>query len=293
MKYYDLKREQISHLTKIKLDFVNIESVISEVKIDNQNKILKQFCIKNENLENKIYTIKYLEKVKNYFDDRYILPEMLATVENTVIGYIMHFIQNVNLETILKDYNIPMTKKKQYLKEVGLILDHCKWLRNKYNELSNFYIGDLHVNNFIYNKVTKKINICDLDSIKIGNNNPFCSRYLSCSRAINDLDNKYLKKDNMYIPSENSDFYCYIVMILNFLYNGNVEFMNKNEYNDYLDYLESLKFNKELLDIFSKVYSCDNNVNPVSLIDSIPDNCLEMTNQITYQYKKYGGIRLY
>lgn len=293
MKQYDLTHDQISQMTKMTFDFLNVESFISKVNINNEEKILKQFYKLDNCLQNKIYTIKYLEKVKNYFDDRYILPEMLATVENTVIGYIMHFIQNVNLETILKDYDISMAKKKQYLKEVGLILDHCKCLRNKYNELSNFYIGDLHVNNFIYNKITKKINICDLDSSKIGNNDPFSSRYLSCSRGIKNLDKKYLRKDNTYMPNENSDIYCYIIMILNFLYDGGVEFMNKDEYYEYLNYLESLKFNKELLDIFYRVYSLDDNVSPLGLIDSIPDNCLPMTNKITYQYKKYGGIRLY
>ena len=272
MKKYRLTKEQLNGVPMY-LGFINTESDIIPLYIGNEKKVLKKYLYCDE-LEDKIYTIEYLEKEKDKFDDRFILPEMLG-VNKIVIGYIMNYIENINLETLLADWNIPFSKKIECLKEIGNILEYCKHLRNNYHELSGFYIGDLQVNNFIYNIDTNKINICDLDSCKIGDNEPSSSKYLAWSKGIEKYSHKYPHSDDVYIPNENSDIYCYIMLIMNFLCNKHVELMEIDEFYKYLNYLDSLKwlgkrlFDKELIDIFSKIYTNEDNINPVHLVESI------------------------
>lgn len=270
----------------IKFDFTNIEGYIIPIVVNGKKMVLKKFPDNSAYLDNKVYTIKSLDKFRDLFDDRFILPNMLAYQDN-VVGYTMNYVDNINLEKLLKSYNFPLSQKISFLKEIGKILEYCKNIR----ESIPFFIGDLHVNNFIYNKSTKEINVCDLDSSKIGDNDPFCSRYLTCSRGIKDLDSKYLKNDKTYIPNENSDLYCYNMLILDFIYDGLVEFMTKEEFYDYINYLDRMNlFDKELLDSFSRIYSSEDNINPYMLLDSISKEGLEKAHNVTYQFTK---LKLY
>ncbi len=266
----------------IRFNFTNIEGYIIPIIVNGKKMILKKFPDNSSYLDNKLYTIKYLDKMRDLFDDRFVLPSMLA-YKDSVVGYTMDYIDNINLENLLKSYNVSLKQKINYLKEIGYILEYCKKIR----ESIPFFIGDLHVNNFIFNKKTGKLNICDLDSSKIGNNKPFCSRYLTCSKGIKDLDNKYLKEDNIYVPNENSDLFCYIMLIMDFLYDGLVEFMTKEEFYDYINYLDRINlFDKELLDSFSCIYSSEDNINPYMLLDSISKESLEKAHNVTYQFTK-------
>ena len=266
----------------IRFDFTNIEGYIIPIVVNGKKMVLKKFPNNSTCLNNKVYTIEYLDRFRNLFDDRFILPSMLA-YDDDVVGYTMNYVDNVNLEKLLKSYNFSLNQKIGFLKEIGKILEYCKKIRKNIP----FFIGDLHVNNFIYNKSTKRINVCDLDSSKIGDNDPFCSRYLTCSRGMKNLDFKYLKNDKTYIPNENSDLFCYNMLILDFLYDGLVEFMTKEEFYDYLNYLDRLHLiNKELLDSFSRIYSDEDNINPYDLLDGISKESLEKAHNVTYQFTK-------
>ncbi len=289
MKEYKIKENNLSN--PLHFNYCNVEGTIIPISINGEKKILKVFKENCDYLENKWSTIKSLEQAKEYFDDRFILPEMLA-VTNKTIGYIMKYVNNINMETLLQDYNVPLIKKIQCLKEMCMILEECQKLRKQCEELSNFYIGDLHVNNLLFNLNTKKINICDMDSCSIGNNKPFVYRYLSCSKALTNLDNKYKKINGKYIPNENSDIYCATMIILDFLYSGPVEMMQIDEFYKYINYLDSLRdngnrlFDKDLLYAFSLLYDQKNNINPIDLIDTISEKALLQANNVSYYYSK-------
>lgn len=287
MKQYKITEQNLN--CPLSFNYSNIEGTIFPININGDKKILKVFQENVDYLENKWRTLKSLEQVKECFDERFILPDMLA-VTHKAIGYIMRYVNNINLEYLLNDYNVPFKQKIECLKEMCLMLEECKRLRKTYEELSNFYIGDLHVNNLLFNLDTKKLNICDMDSCSIGNNKPFVYRYLSCSNTLNYLEKKYPKINGKYIPNENSDIYCSIMIILDFLYNGQVEAMTKDEFFKYINYLDSLKengirlFDKNLLYLFSRIYEQDTNINPYEYLDSISEKSLVYSNNVTYFY---------
>ena len=61
-------------------------------------------------------------------------------------------------------------------------------------------------------------------------------------------------------------------MILNFLYGDLVSYMSGIMLQRYLDYLSSLDYNPELLNAFSKLYSNEDNINPVSFLKDLHED---------------------
>lgn len=284
MYYKEITDKEIESLRALNLgpDIVNCESSLFLIQIDNKTQLLKKFNINilYSELDNKLLTIGSLMDTASAFDERFILPQKIATIDDDVIGYLMNYIDNYNLGDLLKDPSIATSRKKGWLKEVGNILQFTEKLRNKYPELSKFYIGDLHVNNFMYNKKTKCLNVGDLDSCRIGKNIPSASLYMSTNSKVFFASDKYpINRFGINIPNRNSDIYCYIIMILNFLYGGHVQKMNLKEYYDYLQYMKENGMSNELLDIFAKIYQPGDNINPVELIDNIPDDISKFNRQ--------------
>ena len=89
----------------IRFNFTNIEGYIIPIIVNGKKMILKKFPDNSSYLDNKLYTIKYLDKMRDLFDDRFVLPSMLA-YKDSVVGYTMDYIDNINLENLLKSYNV-------------------------------------------------------------------------------------------------------------------------------------------------------------------------------------------
>ncbi len=282
MKKYILSNGEYNG-RKLDLGFINTESEIISIDFDKKMMIFKKF-IYEDTINNKVYTLNHLDKNSNCFDERFIMPEYLAHYKDKVVGFIMNYVDGINFGTYLDDVGFPHQEKVKHLYEIGVLLEDLKKIR-KNPKLANFYIGDLQERNFILNKKTGKLNICDLDSCSIGNNSHSYSKYLCCSYGVDKFKNKYPKVDDKYIPNINSDIYCYVILILNYLYYGYVEDMNISEYNQFLNYLDSLKsfgkrlYSKEFLDVISKIYSNDDNINPYMLLDSISEKALRKTRK--------------
>ena len=68
-----------------------------------------------------------------------------------------------------------------------------------------------------------------------------------------------------------TDLYCYIIMVLNFLSNIDFHKLSVEEANKYFEYLSNIGLNKELLDNISKIYSEDKNVNIADSLDYIKE----------------------
>ncbi|HOZ88888.1 MAG TPA: hypothetical protein PK737_01455, partial [Bacilli bacterium] len=86
------------------------------------------------------------------------------------------------------------------------------------------------------------------------------------------------------IPNENTDLYCFSIIILNLLYGDNVQRLNLADYYEYLEYLETVGVSSELIAVFSKLYNLGNNENPLELIDQLPDD-LRSTHNLAFKYK--------
>lgn len=94
----------------------------------------------------------------------------------------------------------------------------------------------------------------------------------------------YLKKvgeilNKLKYIRETTDLYCYIIMILNYLYGESINNVDIVRFYDYLNYLESIGVNKELIENFGKILINKDNENPIELLDSI-------TNEQVYRAKK-------
>lgn len=130
-----------------------------------------------------------------------------------------------------------------------------------------------------------------MDSCKILDNCAFHARRLNPNHFLDDKTHKYLYNDQdsnygYIIANENSDLFCYNLMILNYLYGKNILEMSMDEFFDYLNYLDTLEFDRELLDSFEKLtLGCDNE-NPHYLLDSISDNQVYRAKKIVYECNK-------
>ena len=185
----------------------------------------------------------------------------------------MPYAKGVTLEEYL-DSDVSIDLKINALKKVGNILEKMKELRIK-NQMPDFFINDLHEKNFIVNLDSKEVSVVDLDSCSIDGNLKFGSKYLSYLTPLDGFK-KYKKVETFtcgadYIPSMDTDLYCYIIMVLNFLSNIDFHKLSVEEANKYFEYLSNIGLNKELLDNISKIYSEDKNVNIADSLDYIKE----------------------
>ena len=226
---------------------------------------------------------------QEYLPENFYIPDSLVTVADTIEGFTVPYIDGINPAIILKS---KMNCKEQiyYLKKVGEILEQMHNIRT-YTPLTDFYINDLHEGNFIVNPKKREINVVDLDSSKIGDNMVFASHYLIPSSLLNNVNNKYQiiseEKNNYHtgyvFPDENTDLYCYAMMILNYLYGSNVNNFKLEEYYEYLNYLESINVNHELISVFEKLLVNTNNENPVDYLNSLNEEQIYRSRKIVYE----------
>ena len=277
METINITKKRFESLTPYDLpNYVyNTEGTLYVLPIKNrwttQLKLLKRLYLTNGKVfGNKLQTINSLIDNKEELDIKEIVfPEKIATVSGEIVGFTMPLIDSINLSTALRSKEIDNERKIKYLRQIGMILEKMK-LRRDYTSISDFYINDLHESNFIVDK-NDNVKVIDIDSCKINGNNIFNSKYLSRKSFINEVY-KYEKNNECnsdysyhkystdmtgsFIPDENTDLYCYIIVILNFLYGDNIQNFTLQEFYDYLEYLQYIGIDKELLSYFEKIATC-------------------------------------
>ena len=222
---------------------------------------------------NKLYTIEALNANKDSMPSNFVLPESLVSINKKIEAFTMKYIKGINLSVILNNPDITYEEKIHYLKSIGRILEQMQNIR-KYNNLNNFYLGDIHEDNFLVERDKQEIYIVDLDSCKIAGNKSFPGRYLTNSSLIKYNNTKYQtlsQTDDLadYKIDENTDIYCYIIMILNYLYDGRVDRLSLDKFYDFINYLEDIKVNIELIECFNKIVVGGNNINPCNYLDTL------------------------
>ena len=222
---------------------------------------------------NKLYTIEALNANKDSMPSNFVLPESLVSINKKIEAFTMKYIKGINLSVILNNPDITYEEKIHYLKSIGRILEQMQNIR-KYTNLNNFYLGDIHEDNFLVERDKQEIYIVDLDSCKIAGNKSFPGRYLTNSSLIKYNNTKYqtlLQTDDLadYKIDENTDIYCYIIMILNYLYDGRVDRLSLDKFYDFINYLEDIKVNIELIECFNKIVVGGNNINPCNYLDTL------------------------
>lgn len=245
--------------------------------------ILKYFYNNSgEYFKNKLLTINNLiESTSTLNIKALILPQKLAVAGGQIVGYIMPFIENINLLTLLQDFKINTQKKKEYLTQVGQIIDQVHEL-NKFQ--SELFIGDIHEANFIVGKEDDQVYVVDSDSFKTKNNLPFAAKYLATNPNILTMTHKYpINTGGIHIPNEDSDLLCYVFIILNTIARKEMQKVPVDEYYSYLDYLSSLGFGDDFIKTCGKIYTNAKNTSPLPYIEQIPNNIYQATYQVFKQ----------
>lgn len=258
-------------------------------KWETKLKLLKSlYFTSGESFGQKLHTINTLIDNKEVINiPEIVFPEKIAVVNSEIIGFTMPLIESINLLEALKSNDISNEQKITYLKEIGLLLEKMKKVR-AYTYIDEFYLNDMHEGNFIVDKNDNHVKVVDIDSCKINRNYIFSSKYLSRRSMINFVS-KYQRNnpksigEGSFIPDENTDLYCYIIMILNFLYGESINMFTLEDFYSYLEYLDNIGLDKELLSIFELVVSNKQNENPYELLDSILP-VLGKSNHNTYSY---------
>ena len=274
MEVINLSKKRFESLEPYELpeNIFNTEAKMYTLPIKNRwqtvNKLLKRLYITNGPIfGNKLQTINSLIDCRNQIDiPEIVFPEKLAIVDNTVVGYIMELVDSVNLETALNSFDISSERKIKYLYQIGELLEKMKLVREyaetdiyTNNTVKDFYLNDMHENNFIIDNATDSVRVVDIDSCKINGNYTFGSKYLT-EKAIIGSIRKYKHEENpicggYFEPSEDTEIYCYIMVILNTLYGGDVHKLSIPEFYNYLEYLYTIGVDRELLTQFEKILS--------------------------------------
>lgn len=283
MKVVNLTKRQFTRLKPIELakGILNNEAdmyyLYGKIGWEKRKYILKKlYRDHGEIFGNKLYTINALIDKRNEINmEELVMPEALGVVSQEIVGPVMPYIPSINLGDVLiaSDYEFTLEEKISYLQEIGMILENLHKVR-EYTSVNDFYLNDIHEHNFILNTKTNHINVVDLDSAKIGNNLPFASYYLG-PFGLHTYSSKYQETDPdhfigaFYEVNENTDIYCYIMIILKFLYNDDVINMMPEEFYDYLEYMSELGVSKEIIDIFSTILINKDNINPYEYLEEL------------------------
>lgn len=273
MNVYNISKKELKNLILFNTISPNTEGQL--FIFDKHNKWYKEknlfkkfFIIEGETFSNKLYTINNLLELKENCDiNGLVLPNSLISVNHQIHGFSLPFIENSsNYSEIQRSSNIPLEDKLNILKQYGTILE-------KVHKYPNFYLGDIHEGNFLVDKLTGNINIIDLDSCKIGNNNPFPSKYLNTNKIIHCLESKYSLHDNgLYIQNKNTDFFCFIIMLLNIISGINLNKLDIEDFYEYLSYLKTIGYESELIKQLGNIYINEENYFDIDLLDYIPNN---------------------
>lgn len=284
------------------MDIINMSSkqIVSNIVLDEYNRsgsikivnyFYKKMVLKRIDFtrcDEIINKILFLNRYKNLMPSNFVIPEFLVLLDNKDLYMAMDYVNGNNLGDVLKDKNINICDKKKYLSYIGNVLEEMKCIRKNYL-LNDFYLGDIHEDNFIVSN--DKLYTIDLDDIKIDSISPIASylqvgslfSYLHTDKYIIEDYNPYFVK---YKVDYNTDMYCYIMVILNFLYGDNVNNMNINDFYCYLDYLYKIGIDSSLLECFNSIYSDFDNINPMNYIDSLTSNQIYRARKIVYKYNK-------
>lgn len=254
-------------------DIKDINHVESDLYVKN-GIMYKKMNLSYGQFDNKLNTINFLIDNKNIINiEELVLPSGIAYLDRNsgIIVIKEKFIDNINFRYVLTSNLYSFSEKIEYFKQIGLILDKMKNIRNN-TSIKDFYLCDLYTDNFILNTNTNRINVIDMDSCKInGNNN--CSSYYLFDNNVIDSVKKYKKKElswfTEYEINENTDILCYIIMLISFISGCDINKVDIKEFYNYMDYLVNVGLSNKLVSILGKIYSNDDNINPYLLLDEL------------------------
>lgn len=278
METITISNEKLNSLPKLNIDS-SITNEEGNIYLYNDSLLKTLYITSGSNYENKIKNVEFINNnVVNIKE--LVIPKEFVNMDDKIIGFTMDYIKNVtNLGLILNNDEVCNKKKIDLLQKLGILIKKTSSLKK---ENIDFYFGDLHEYNFLTNK-DEDIFAVDVDSVSLNDKYPSPSLYLNKNKNIGNLITKY--KTNVYgitYPSSNSDLLCYNMIILNSISNNKISEMDLPEYNDYINYLKYLGMSKKLINSFNKIYSTEDNINPIDYLYEINDDVLNNATKNEY-----------
>ena len=288
MKVYNLTQKEFAHLEKVKIEnTTNKDGQLFYLPANDKVLLFKKFYdIDPDDFLNKICTIINLYNQKQDMKiNGLAYPNVLITIDGMLSGYARDYIDGISLKEILSNPDTPFEIKKNCLIQIGKILENMQYARLHSNH-NDFFLNDIHEGNFMLENATFNIKAIDLDSVSISGNYTSPSMYLRPASRLTQYKSKYILEkynpiyEKQIVPNQDTEIYCYSMMILNYLYGDKIAYMPGEMLQRYLDYLSTLNYNPNLLNAFSKLYSNEPNINPVNFMEDFQEN--EKTNIKVY-----------
>ncbi len=271
MEHIYLSKENIQNLPFLS----NCNSNEAYIFNYNEKELIKLFYFLSNN---KIYT---LELIDRYYQDFKLIPELLFHKKyiydySKLIGILLQKGYNLTFHNFLNQKDIVYNDIIIVLQNIGKVLEQLKNIREKENKLTTFFIGDMHERNILVDKNSKKVQFIDLDSCKLEDNLASMTKYLEFLKTYNyiktKLNYKYPYDKFNFSNNENTDLYCYMVMILKHLFGVNIIPLDLNEFYNQMYFLKEQGLPEDLYQIFINLYNNIPNTNPYKLLDGIPSS---------------------
>lgn len=277
-------------------DIPNTESVLYFTKIkDNYNYkdyILKKLYITSaDSLTNKLSTVLMLGDYGEKLDvPELVLPEHQVLIDGKISGFTVPYIKGKNLGQVINDFHTPNEDILKYFAKVGMVLEKVQQ-NSSYvfpGDLK-FQFGDLHPYNILVDE-NDNLKFVDLDSAYLGSRLPNPSMYLVTSKELLNNVQKYpvvnLDYIGLNIPNDQTDLYCYNMMILEFLAKDKIRNKSIEDYYGYIGYLQSLGYGPDILESFFRLPINKENINPYEYLDEIPKDKIGRSSYTVYKYLK-------
>lgn len=236
----------------------------------------------------KMYTISMLNSSDEYKSiSELIIPDTVVIVDGKICGFAMPLIENhKNVGKLINDDEISLQNKLPYLIKIGEIISKVQRVNN---ETFRMQFCDLNEFNFIINK-EDKVQSIDLDSAFIGQDEPFNNAYyLLKNEYLSHVKEKYrILPNGSVIPNDDSDLYCYNMIILNTLAKEDIFKKDLDTYYAYLNHLKDVGIDKELIKVFQNIYLPKPNTNPKEILENINTN-LEQEMDFKVFQKEYNN----
>ena len=280
MNIQNLRMRQIKRLRELHLEpgVLNTEAYMlvlnRKFSPDKKERVFKYLDMQEDKniMSKKLYTVITLDTLDEYKNiEELIIPDSIIYVDGDVAGFACPIIYNhKNLGVLINNPNIPLNIKLSYIKQIGDIIDKVERISYPDNKLQ---FGDLNEFNFIIDK-ENKVKAIDLDSAYLGVGEPLSmAYYLLKNKYIKSLPEKYKSsKNGVIIPNDNTDLYCYNMIILNALSKNNLHSVDSQTFYEYLDYSKKLSLPSDLIESINNIYIPKDNINPKDCLEYIDDS---------------------
>ncbi|MDD6878643.1 MAG: hypothetical protein PUD59_00215 [bacterium] len=283
----EITKKEIKNISTLNLsnNISNTQGKLLIVKYNKQIYVEKQiFFIDEQIYYENIKTLKNLYNFKEILPNNFCIPEYLISDKNRYVGFLLPYLKGKNLTEIIYNDSYSIHEQINYLQQIGILLEKLKNIREE--QKIQFFINDLHESNIIIND--GNINVIDLDTCLINSNYAYKSRYLNSAGLLRFTKDKYKINKSMspgfFIADEQSDLYCYNMIILNYLYGKDNKLLNVNyfdlyKYNDFINYLYKIGISNDLINAFDRLSSYDENINPYNYLKTLSEDQLKQARQ--------------